>query len=239
MTWQHWEHNEEIHFVQTKYFLWLRYQGVSLKQRRLFLSWSWNCLSCSHVISVPTDLRHLHFLSGEKLRQKAAHRNKQSEDVFAFQNIRKYELSLVFRYMFWRACLRLQREKQRYKTYVKCRDINPMFVCLDVCIHQHQLTCTRAASEQKISVPTGETGHFTKWPRHTPPSDYLETVIKKHAHKITFPLHLSPDNAQYHTLSQKKTFFVHSFGTSCYTSGLICNNCSYLSLQFFHQLNCI
>lgn len=118
MTWQHWEHNEEIHFVQTKYFLWLRYQGVSLKQRRLFLSWSWNCLSCSHVISVPTDLRHLHFLSGEKLRQKAAHRNKQSEDVFAFQNIRKYELSLVFRYMFWRACLRLQREKQRYKTYV-------------------------------------------------------------------------------------------------------------------------
>lgn len=139
MTWQHWEHNEEIHFVQTKHFLWLRYQGVSLKQRRLFLSWSWNCLSCSHVISVPTDLRHLHFLSREKLRQKAAHRNKQSEDVFAFQNIRKYELSLVFRYMFWRACLRLQREKQRYKTYVKCRDIKPMFVCLDVCIHQHQL----------------------------------------------------------------------------------------------------
>lgn len=53
---------------------------------------------------------HLCFVVQGKGRQKAVTQNNQPEDI---QKIHKYELNLVFRWVLWRACLHLQREKQR------------------------------------------------------------------------------------------------------------------------------
>lgn len=153
---------------------WLRYQGVSLKQR-LFLSWSWNCLSCSHMISVPTNLRYLFFYCLE--------RNWDRKLLHRINSLRAYLLSRKYVNMNWTLCSVLEGMFKVAKRETKIQNLRQMHIYLYVstCTHQHQLVCMRAASEQKISVSTCETSRFTKWSRHTQPSDCLRTVIKKHA----------------------------------------------------------
>lgn len=121
-----WQHDDEIYSVQDKYFLWLRYESVSLKLREGYFSVEVKISYVVHIWFVCTNLRYLYSsLSTKKWGRKVLPRNHSPRTYLLSRKHLHFAYfpdnsAFVFRYVFQRACLRLQRQKQRYKSYVKC-----------------------------------------------------------------------------------------------------------------------
>lgn len=107
------------------------------------------------------------------------HFQKEIQDFSSVRVSLQNRTENVFRHVFQRACLRLQRQKQRYKSYVKCAYAHTYIFVL---IYVYTIINLYAWGQHysRISIYTCETNHITKQPRHTQPLDYLRTVTKKH-----------------------------------------------------------
>lgn len=169
----------------------------------LFLSWSWNGLSYSRMISATTKLRYLYLLLPRATKAESC-----SVEI---NHPRAYLLPRKYVNRKWPLCwgkgpgghVQGCKEKQRINSVLNAQTL---FVHLNVRVHQQQHTCRRAASEQKAAVPAVLT---TSQKAHTIPHPLITRAqqSRNRLHKITFLFHLSSHNVKYHTLPHWKNIF--------------------------------
>lgn len=145
----------------------------------LFLSWSWNGLSYSRMISATTKLRYLYLLLPRATKAESC-----SVEI---NHPRAYLLPRKYVNRKWPLCWGKGpgghvQEKQRHKLCVKCTDV----VCTSQCACAPPATHMQEGSIRAESSGTSGTHHFTKGPHHPPPSDHSGTATKKQATRNHF-----------------------------------------------------